>query len=485
MTNFGLNYVAPWITLFADSGDTNHPITDLSMSWAGTNSIYADDTSFPLGALSFTCDTNRIKASFNKSIWLNGYGYGEGATIRSITSNPGGKYGVTADMGQVDYNYQYVFPPLEFIDHVDLGFSLDITTGTETLPPLTVHSLEGQFAVGDLFPGFIGNAREMAAMIAQAYGLDANDYAGWIGLTPLSITYDDPMPNLSGLQGTIDRGEPARYIEVNWYEGSGGTDIEVVPADAPVISVDAGEVVVTDIAVNAWLKTVNQPEATDRVEFDADYYNGTDGVYAVAGNDNVPIQPDQWLNNGGSVFVEVAPEDPRILRVTVRGMDSRPDLAPFRIAMTSTDFYPALRVTGTAVTSNQRTVRVPTGVDEAITQTEVGVTIDNPFIQTLDQAYTVGTRVAKRYTGIVLTLDGSSEYIDPVGNGVLHEDTKYRIRSASSGAQLTDSSWQAEDSTTMGDFEEVWTVADTMQDFEDEWDGATMGDYMLAVLRRD
>jgi len=400
--------------------------------------------------------------------------------VRNVTKSQD-IWSLAADTGATERNYDYPFLP---VVSNETGISFNTADG-KTFRPL---SNPDSMIPKTVLPGFVGNGLAALAQLAQAYGAFAvedelafsykylrRDYGEGQVLTP---------QNISDWGLTVDRSEPARNIEVIWYEGAYGDNVEVVPTDTDVISVNAGETVELDIETGAWLQNVNQPVCVDWVEADVNYYSGSSGVYAIAGNDNVPIQPSEWIANGGSITVSINKDDPRTLHVIVKGMTVS-DYSPYRVAMAADDpFYPALRVTADAVTTTPHTLKLPTGVDENLTKTDVGVTIDNPFVQSLDQAYNVGTRVARRYNGLVMSLAGSGEGITPFAL-LDYEWVRYIVRDIS-GDPSSVVSFNAEEFTRMGDFQEVWPRATySMADFMAVWPRSkyTMSQYMLEELR--
>lgn len=461
-------------------------LQSLSYEYAGISSPYADDTGLSLGVANLTTKTKKnLKFWQGKIVWpWRGAGNPRRAIVRSVSKSQD-VWTVAADTGATERNYDYSFQPV-----VSNGTGVYFTTveGKALLPVTNPESVVPQKTL----PGYLGNGLSAIAQLAQAYrGFAVEDEANASyalrARTGGEANVTHPQ-NISGWGMTVDRAEPARSIEVIWYEGDYGDNIEVVPPDADIITVDAGETVEVDIETGAWLRNVNQPVCVDWVEADENYYSGTNGVYAVAGSDNRPITAAEWLANGGVVTVAISPDDPRTMRVTVKGMSSSgtAHLGPYRIAMVNTigGDYPALRVTADAVRAIPHTLKLPTGVDEAITKTDVGVTVDNPFIQSLDQAYSVGVRLARKYCGLVMSLSGGGEGIQP--HQLLdYEWMRYIVRDISGDPTKT-VSFDAEEYTQMSDFEESWPRATyTMQDFQNVWPRSqyTMGQYMLEQLR--
>lgn len=432
----------------------------------GRSSAYADDTSIALYDMSLSTSGKNLKNLMGREVTYSNW---ESILPRNVTVS-NGVVSLTGGTNKAAMNFDYAFRPVTITSLLPGSY---LTWTPLNSAGFVFNNQSNVIPVGK-YPGYSGNGLSGLASMAQAHGCYA---------TPLEmIPYPDfdevgHLLNIADLTYTIDRGAPAANIEVIWYEGTYATNIEVIPPDADVITVASGETVVIDVPANAWLDRVNQPTCVSWVEADEHYYDGTTGVYAVAGNDNLPVTPSQWTASGGSLSVAAAPDDAKTLRVTVTGMTNEA-LSPFRIAMTSGNFYPALRVTADATRSIPHTLRLPTGVDPALTQTEVGFTVDNSFIQTLDQAYSVGSRLARKYSGFVMSVSGSASYVPDMFE---YDDMVYFTRNVS-GNETNAKSFDAELLTRMGDFEAVW-AGKSMAEFEATWAGETMGMFMMGSLR--
>jgi hypothetical protein len=106
------------------------------------------------------------------------------------------------------------------------------------------------------------------------------------------------------------------------------------------------------------------------------------------------------------------------LDITIVGAkDPTKKLSPFRIAMSSGSGgdYNSLHITGTGVTWDKKMITLRTGVTNMTSSTDVGVTVDNPFISTLGQAYSLGAKTAQAYAGINYTRTGSAYDLNRAG----------------------------------------------------------------------
>lgn len=209
----------------------------------------------------------------------------------------------------------------------------------------------------------------------------------------------------------------ARSVEVYWYNPTTITNTLVYPKggwnrEVPIYQVDASETLEFEVPVDVSLTTVSQPTAQDYVAAD---YSST-SVYSIIGNDGKPIMAAQWLAGGGSVSVSIG-EDTRTLIIKVKGMEET-KYAPYRIAAasgTSGEYYSTLRLIGVGIGFHKELLTVPTGVDDSETANLVGVTIDNPFIGTMSQAYDAARKAGKMYGGASHTINVSSTGINRAG----------------------------------------------------------------------
>lgn len=243
------------------------------------------------------------------------------------------------------------------------------------------------------------------------------------------------------------------------------------PAPEPTVyNVDAGERLVFTVDMKASLTQVNQPQVVDFVENRS--YAGTNGVYAVAGNDGKPIKASQWTAQGGRLSVRLL--NPNQIEVTIIA-PAVSTYAPYRIAMTAgaSSYYNSLHITGRGVFFTDRYVDLVTGATANTTAEEIGAEIENPFISTLSQAYSVGQFAAATYA-TTQTISGSGRRLvdtnvafgNVAGGRILVDNAYYRVDSATHGPDQTSLNGSLDtlikdvnarfDGMTMGEFSEIW-----------------------------
>ena len=272
------------------------------------------------------------------------------------------------------------------------------------------------------FPGWSGNLWNGMKQMATAIAADLNLISNIVTLRPIRRFTAITGRNIDSTD-EIDATQLALKQEVVWYETNFSNTQLIYPSPSEdrerVLSVNAGETTETVLDVDASVFTVQQPVAQLSV---APNYTAS-SVYTVVGNDNIVIPPAQWAAYGGSLSVTVEP-DTRHLRVKLVGasglvqINGEP-MNTFRIAMsagTSESTYATLRVIGSAVHLKRNSLVIPTGVESWMTGQEFAPTIENPFINTIDRAFSAGTRGASRYSGKVLSLSASVTAVNRRGD---------------------------------------------------------------------
>ena len=213
----------------------------------------------------------------------------------------------------------------------------------------------------------------------------------------------------------------AQSVEVYQYETQAITNQLVYPPggwvmETEVLNVNAGETAEYTLELSASVSSIMPPEMLTSVP--PQY--GASSVYTVVASDGLPVTPAMWKNGGGNLTVEIAPDTSHLI-VKLRGATGVPTkdgsaATNFSIALgsdTSGNRYSTLRIVGTGVSWVKRKLAIPTGVPASRTGTEVGTTIDNPFLQTLNQAYRAGVPAAASFaypavpsTGTIISLTG-------------------------------------------------------------------------------
>lgn len=352
--------------------------------------------------------------------------------------------------------------------------------------PLVVDTTIASRAV--VCPGWTGNAWVRMKQFLSAQQIEMALVAGRVrvrALRQLTATEDRATQR----SWDIADDQNASAIDITYYQNTYGVNQEFYPvprrteedSEPQIITVNANEVVEVELPIAGTLSTVNQPSILAWV--DNRPYPGTNGVYAVLGSDELPVQPAQWIARGGSVTVSIT-DDPGIIRVRVRGA-SDTSLSPYRLAMGSGsgNYYSSLRITGTGVKSIPEVLRIPTGANTPFTSQDIGILVENPFVSGYADAINLGIKTAQAYAGQTYTIGGSVLRLNrdedqtdlPVGYSILD------FNSALGGTQaisVFNTNWSGQ---TIAQFNAYWQ--DQASDFfRNQMFGNAVG---ARILRKD
>lgn len=284
------------------------------------------------------------------------------------------------------------------------------------------------------FPGWSGELWFYLKQMASAVECDISLVSGVILLRPLRTRVATQGKDLD--RGFSVGGTPlAQSVEVYKYENRAITNELIYPAggwssDVQVINVNAGERVEQVLELSSSVSSIVQPVIQT---FVGQFANNA-SVYTVVGDDGLVITPTAWDRAGGRLVVTINP-DTTSLTVAITAPNNLPNASgkPIRVysialaADTSGSRYSTLRILGTGVGFNKSVVKIPTGIAPTATSQEVGATVDNPFLSSMNDVFRAGIRVAKAYTGSYMTLDGSVTAINRRGDSGAAQYPTYAV----------------------------------------------------------
>lgn len=314
---------------------------------------------------------------------------------------------------------------------------------------------------------------------------------------------------------TIDAFDAAKAIKVSNYSTSYGEDkvfYELSNYDAAaevgttfnssiddILQVDAGATVTKRFKIDASLTSVNQPTCVGTITRvpPAPYADGGNGEYVIVGSDNLPIDPTQWNDLGGSVIINLT-ENPNEIEITITAppsetMPTEADPAtevtpaPYKIGAESSGLadYPALWLTGTGVFFEKKDVTFLTGADDAYTSNDNAPAVDNPFITDLHTLSNAGIAAAQSYCGpsvvISKAIGQPGVFGETIGQRERIGDNVFRYESASYGpasVQLAGRMY-----TLVNEFDENWVDA-TFATFNAAVNGLTFNEFTVAPLTK-
>jgi hypothetical protein len=291
----------------------------------------------------------------------------------------------------------------------------------------------------------------------------------------------------------VDSFDAAKSVDVIMYKTEYKSN-EVVNEDAPLdeelgfvqnvsirdtLSVDAGQTIIKRFKINASLETVNNPIPVATISTFP--YTGVTGEYVIVGNDDLPIQPAQWVGQGGSLTVSITENPNEIeIKITAPQADSllqegssNLGFAPYKIGVESSggQEYPAMYITGTGVFFERYTETFLTGASNDYTSDDAATEVDSPFITTRRELATRGVAAAQHIAGPNVSLNISSPSGVTIGNTlgslIKYDKNQFRIESAS--YSQTGNSLKASPFASIASFNSIWN-GKTFADFS-----ATMG----------
>lgn len=324
-------------------------------------------------------------------------------------------------------------------------------TSTSRLGELNVYNVQAQPFVGtlsDAFEQYLALANiSTDFLVDPAIATQPVVFRGWSGelwyhLKQMAAAIDCDISLVSGVillrpirqrvasrgrdverSSNVGGGSLAQNIVVVQYNNRPITDELVYPPggwseEVTTINVNSGESAEETLELSASVSSIAQPTMQTFVSRTHDISS----VYTVVGDDGLPIQPAQWDAQGGRLRVEINPDTTSLtVYITaptgIRNKDNK-EIGVYGIALSSdssTGRYSTLRIIGSGVAFNREEVRVATGVSDNETATDIGVTIDNPFLSTRDQVYTAGVRAVRSYNGTAMSINGSITAINQRG----------------------------------------------------------------------
>lgn len=283
-----------------------------------------------------------------------------------------------------------------------------------------------------VFPGWSGELWFRLKQVAAAQDCDISLVSGVILLRPVRTRVATRGRDIQRSQDTSVQ-TLAQSVEVYKYSNRVISNELVYPPGGwvegtEILNVNAGETAEYTLELSASVSSIVQPTMTTFVS----PTSSNASVYTIVASDGLPVSPTMWADRGGRVSVTINP-DTTSLTVHLRGARNIPTAAGeastnFQLALasdTTGNRYSTLRILGTGVGFNKEKVAIRTGVPASKTATEVGVTIDNPFISTTNDLYRAGTRAAKNFAGQVPNLTGSVVSINRRGDSGVANYPKY------------------------------------------------------------
>ena len=413
-------------------GGTPFDFTEYSVQEAATP-LAAGDSSGQVGTITFTIPA--LDPELNPNHPLIRYGTNwllrrevrledsrKGFTLGRVTSlQPSRQAGViqvtaTSRLGNLNvYNVQ----AQPFVGTLAEAFANYLALANVTTDFLVDPAIATRHVV---LPGWNGELWYFLKQMAAALDCDISLVSGVILLRPIRTRTATRGRDIERT-GNIGGGSLAQNIVVVQYNNRAISNELVYPPggwseDVTTINVNAGESVSQVLELSASVSVIAQPTMQTFVS----RFHNSSSVYTVVGDDGLPIQPAQWVAAGGRLSLEINPDTTSLtVNITaptgIRNKDGT-EIGVYGLALSSesnTGRYSTLRIVGSGVAFSKEEVRVPTGISPAETATEVGITIDNPFLSTRNQVYTAASRAVRAYNGTAQSINGSVSSINRRG----------------------------------------------------------------------
>lgn len=269
-------------------------------------------------------------------------------------------------------------------------------------------------------PGSTENVWDKLRAFCSVYNIDVSYLSGAIVFTDRSATQTDaatgafipayPVQKGNATERAQQRNR-ARRVQVTWSQvnntASDCNNVLLYKADQ-VYSLNQGEykeqIVQAGLPVKNGSSTATNPttatfatllQPTPVSGEPVPYPVGYGSTYTVTGNDGYIVDPAWWRDNGG--YIKVEPTDKAgEIKIRMQAPSVPTTRAPYRVSEGVAD-RPALYVSGSGLPVTKQTLSVYTG--DATAPTDVGITLDAPWITDQLTAYNAAFKLACFFSG--------------------------------------------------------------------------------------
>lgn len=344
------------------------------------------------------------------------------------------------------------------------------------------------------FIGWNGNVWEKLRDLCSVMTTSTTDKTGIeiyftgsaIGFRPALTTSINIEPFLSDQSESVEIFDAAQSVNVysyntvnktnaivydlSFYEEDASTNKKAFSSSfAESISVEAGETKSVLYNIDASLTSVKQPDCVSTISpLPYDPSTTGNGQYVIVGNDDLPIKPSQWIEEGGKLLVELT-ENPNEIKITITAPKASEilkqdgvgvSLAPYKIGTESAGSgseYPAIYIVGSGVFYKKTKTTFPTGANPSIATKPEAPEVDNIFITDNFTLANAGLAAAQTICGPAVTVNGSSvsgfTFGSSIGSSFNANSNRFRLKSVSfNQSEIT---WEAKSMTTFANFNAV------------------------------
>ena len=245
-------------------------------------------------------------------------------------------------------------------------------------------------------PGFTGNLWTFMKQVCSVFQVEVSLLSNVIFVRPIR-SREIFLESIERVGYRVAESDRSEKFDVAYYNYEFLTDALAYPKggwtpDVQVYSVGAGETVVFDLPIDAYLTSVKQPTVQDVVAKD---YSGPDSVYSVSGNDGLPIPAAFWSDFGGTMRFDLK-ENGTVIEVTVTAPDVE-QFAPYTIGVSDgATQYSTLRIVGTGMFFDRQVHTVMTGLESSLALRPEGEEVDIAVVDTFIDAVKTGILAKRR-----------------------------------------------------------------------------------------
>jgi hypothetical protein len=286
-------------------------------------------------------------------------------------------------------------------------------------------------------------------------------------------------------------GEKEVFYDVSNFDSSRPISERFQSSITDSMQVEPGQTLRKRFNVNLTPETVEQPVCVEQIDRSfPSPYSGETGQYVIVGIDDLPIKPQQWIDNGGSVTVELHDENnnplppgqidlvikaPPLTGLAKAVGENEIAFAPYKIGVESSGEadYPALWLTGTGVFFEKKAKMFLTGSSDLYTSSSEGPTVDNIFITDAFNVTSRGVAAAQANCGPIITISrqvAEGVSFGDVGSLFVSGLNKYRINTTTFNSMSIST-------TSIASFD--------FAEWNEIWDGKTFDEFNDRILNAD
>lgn len=339
--------------------------------------------------------------------------------------------------------------------------------------------------VGEPIAGMTGNLWDYLNQVCSFYDVELALVDDVItlrdrGISTLETTNHIQAPVLNPVSNKSE------YVSIEWLKADNTPSNYLYYEVQDSYSVDVGEEQEITIETSNEITYLLQPQP--RPVQDMLPPSRLDG-YSISGSDNLPINPQEWLDWGGSLEVSTTDVYGQIRLVLKGPREEIPGVpAPYSfVANDGETSHPLIRLKYAGVAFTPQTTTVATGAGKQVGTKQEPVSFTNVGVTSESSVWGCVARGAKRFAGPQTTVTFSIPVTDVNGFGLVegslfeYKNCVYRIVSADYSISTVSITAMPYNSYTT--FEGRWSSG-TYADFESLWadDEYTFEDFSLAPL---